>query len=148
MAFSEKTLAVKKSTLPGAGKGLFTLEFIPKNSIIAEYRGKINTWKEVKNDNSTNGYLYYVNRNWVIDARTYLKSKARYANDARGMKKIKGITNNSVYVEKDSKVFIQSKKDIKPGEEIFVDYGKEYWDAMRYNKKLEEKEKKTTKKKN
>ena len=140
MTFSEKSLVVKKSTLPGAGKGLFTREFIPKNTIIAEYKGKISTWKEVKNDKSTNGYLYYVNRNMVIDARTYIKSKARYANDARGLEKIKGISNNAVYIEKDSKVFIQSKKDIQPGEEIFVDYGREYWDAIIYNKKLEKNE--------
>jgi SET domain-containing protein len=137
MSLLEHSLVVKRSTLPRAGKGLFTRVFIPKNTIIAEYRGKVSTWKEVNHGDGSNGYLYYVNRNLVIDAKNHTKSKARYANDARGFEKIKGILNNSVYVEKDGKVYIQSKKDIPAGAEIFVDYGREYWETMRYNERIE-----------
>ena len=77
-----------------------------------------------------------MNRNHVIDARNYKKSKARYANDARGLQRIKGFLNNAVYIEKDGRVFIESTRDIAPGEEILVNYGKEYWDAIRYNQKI------------
>jgi uncharacterized protein len=129
-------LVVKKSGLPGAGKGLFAREFIPKGTRIAEYKGKIATWKEVKKDNISNAYLYYINRNHVIDARNHKKSKARYANDARGLKRIKGFTNNSAYIETGRQVFIESTKDIAPGEEILVNYGKEYWQAIRHNQKI------------
>jgi SET domain-containing protein len=146
MALLDNSLVVKHSTLPGAGMGLFTLDFIPKNTVIVEYKGRKRTWKEVNKDPGHNGYLYYVNRNLVIDARTYLGSKARYANDARGMKKIKGLNNNSIYIEKDDRVFIRASKDIWPGQEILVDYGKEYWETVRYNEKIERKEKKKTKK--
>lgn len=141
MAFFEDSLVVKKSTLPGAGKGLFTRVLIPRNSIIVQYKGRLSTWKEVQHDNGSNGYLYYVNRNLVIDARPYKKAKARYANDARGTRKINGVRNNAVYIEKDSKVFIQASKDIQPGEEILVNYGKEYWDTVRYNERISKKEK-------
>ena len=140
MALLENSLVVKKSNLPGAGKGLFTRKFIPKATRIAEYKGKITNWKLVNHENGNN-YIYYINRNHVIDARTYKKSKARYANDARGAKKMKGFTNNAAYTEDGLRVFIESKKDIAAGEEILVSYGKEYWEAIRYNQRISAKEK-------
>ena len=39
-------LKVKKSTLPGAGKGLFTLNDIDKGEIVCEYEGERITWKQ------------------------------------------------------------------------------------------------------
>jgi hypothetical protein len=40
MAFLEKQLYLKKSHLPGAGKGLFTRKAIAKGSRICEYTGQ------------------------------------------------------------------------------------------------------------
>src|SRR6476620_2284827 len=97
MALLEKYLVVKTSTIPGAGLGLFTDIAIPKGTKIVEYKGRITTWKEVKND-SGNGYIYTINNNHVIDAQKTLKALARYANDARGIVRVKGITNNCTYV--------------------------------------------------
>ncbi|HVG17393.1 MAG TPA: SET domain-containing protein-lysine N-methyltransferase, partial [Chitinophagaceae bacterium] len=65
MALLEKQLVVKRSTIPGSGKGLFTKKLIPKGTRIIEYKGRITTWKEVKNDH-TNAYIYTVNNNHVI----------------------------------------------------------------------------------
>src|SRR5882757_7248199 len=104
MIFPEKYLQVKKSRLPMAGKGLFTRKPIPKGTRIVEYQGRITTWKEVDGD-TENPYIFYVKRSHVIDARPYKSAKARFANDARGIKKIKGITNNAVYVEDGVRVF-------------------------------------------
>jgi hypothetical protein len=50
MALLEKNLFVKKSTLPNAGKGLFTKVAIPKGTLIVEYKGKISAWKDVKDE--------------------------------------------------------------------------------------------------
>ena len=136
MALLEKQLIVKRSSIPGSGKGLFTKKFIPKGTRIVEYKGKITTWKEVKHNDGANGYIYYVSRNHVIDAHTYKKSLARYANDARGLQKIKGIANNSAYVHDKLRVFIEAVKDIAANSEILVAYGKEYWDAIKHNSKM------------
>ena len=133
MALSKKSLVVKRSTIPGSGKGLFTREFIPKGTRIIEYKGKSTTWKEVEHKDGTNGYIYYVSRNHVIDAHRHKKALARYANDARGLKKIKGIGNNAAYVHDKLRVYIDAAKDIPPDSEILVAYGKEYWDAIRHN---------------
>jgi uncharacterized protein len=147
MALLEKQLVVKDSTIPNSGKGLFTKKFIPKGTRIVEYKGKATTWKEVKND-SDNGYIYTINNNHVIDAKTYTKALARYANDARGLVRVKGITNNCTYANDGLKAYIESVKDIPAGTEIFVDYGKEYWDVVRDNLKIDkEKQRKQRSKK-
>lgn len=139
MALLEKQLVVKRSGLPDAGKGLFTKKFIPKGTRIVEYKGRITTWKEVDHKKGDNGYIFYVKRNHVIDALPYPKALARYANDARGLTTIKGITNNCEYVEDGTRVFIEAKKDIPAGGELFVGYGKDYWDTIKKNKKIEDK---------
>ena len=138
MALFEKKVEVKRSVLPGAGKGLFAKELIPKGSRIVEYKGKVTTWKEVDDNDGANGYIYYVKRHHVIDASRDTSVLARYANDARGLQRIKGITNNAEYVEEGLKVYLESSKDIAAGTEILVEYGKEYWDVIRHNIKVEE----------
>ena len=137
MALLEKQLIIKKSTIPNSGKGLFTRKFIPKGTRIVEYKGKVTPWKEVKDEDGKNGYIFYVNRNHVINALPAKKAIARYANDARGLVKIKGVTNNADYITDGLKAFIEARKDIPAGAEILVDYGKDYWKVIRYNLKLE-----------
>lgn len=136
MALLEKDLVIKASIIPGAGMGLFTKKFIPKGTRIVEYKGRITTWDVAKHD-SSNLYMYTINKNHVIDARPYKKALARYANDAQGVVRIKGITNNCWYVNDGLKAYIESKKDIPAGAEIFVDYGKKYWDVYRQNHREE-----------
>lgn len=143
MALLEKQLVVKKSTIPNSGKGLFTKKFIPKRTRIVEYKGRISSWKDVKDEDGKNGYIFYVNRNHVINALPVKSALARYANDARGLVRIKGLTNNCDYITDGKQAFIESKKDIPAGAEILVDYGADYWKVIRENIKLwaeEEKE--------
>lgn len=142
MALLEKQLYVKKSTIPGAGKGLFTKKFIPKGTRIVEYKGRKTVWKEVK-DRDDNGYIYSINRNHVIDAMKTKSALARYANDAKGLVRIKGINNNSEYVNDNYRAYIEATKDIPAGAEILVGYGKEYWDVIRHNIKVEKQQAKT-----
>ncbi len=150
MAYLEKFLLIKASTLPNAGKGLFTKTFIAAGTRITEYKGRVTAWKEVEHDHD-NAYLFTVNEGHVIDARRSLKSFARYANDARGFTRIKGITNNCIYVQDEAnRVFLESKRDIPAGAEIFVSYGNDYWKVMRENRRIEndkEKEEKSKAKK-
>jgi len=144
MALLEKQLVVKRSTLPGAGKGLFTKKSVPKGTRIVEYKGRITSWKDADHRNGGNGYIYYVKRYHVIDALPRPSALARYANDARGITRVKGVTNNAEYVEDGLKVYIQATKDIPANSEIFVGYGKEYWDVIRENRKLNQKTKSGT----
>jgi SET domain-containing protein len=137
MALWEDRIEVKESVLPGAGKGLFAKEFIPKGTRIVEYKGKITNWKEVDDNDGNNGYIYYVKRHHVIDANRHPSALARYANDARGLCRVKGVKNNAGYTEEGLRVFIEARKDIPAGTEILVEYGKEYWDVIRHNLKVD-----------
>jgi hypothetical protein len=137
MALLEKKLVIRKSALPGAGRGLFTKKIIPKGTRIVEYKGRMTTWKEVDHDEGRNGYIYYISRSKVIDAYYSVKTYGRYANDARGLSRVNGLFNNSEYVEEGIRVYIQATRDIPAGSEILVAYGKEYWDIIRYNLRIE-----------
>ena len=130
-------LIVKRSGLPRAGKGLFTKKAIAKGSLIIEYKGRMTTWKAVQESDIFNGYVFYINRNQVVDAMRTKTALARYANDAKGSSKVKGLRNNAVYSVKKGKVFIQASRNIPAGAEILVDYGREYWATIRHNIKLE-----------
>lgn len=145
MAFLEKKLIVKKSSLPNAGKGLFTTVAIPKGKRIVEYKGTRTTWKEVEDDDGKNGYIFYITRNNVIDALPHKEALGRYANDARGMSKIDGIRNNSEYIIDKGRCYIDSMRDIPAGSEILVSYSADYWRVIKENIKLQASEKKKAK---
>jgi SET domain-containing protein len=136
MAFLSKQLYIRRSSIPSSGNGLFTRKMIRKGTRIIEYKGKVTTWKEVNHREGSNGYIYFINRKHVVDAYTYRKALGRYANDARGMKRKKGLKNNAAYSSAGLKVYIDAVEDIPAGTEIFVSYGKEYWDVLRYNENL------------
>ena len=147
MALLRKQLYIKKSGIPNAGKGLFTKKPIAKGTRIIEYTGKRTTWKDVKDEDGKNGYIFYINRNNVIDALATKNAYARYANDARGLVRIKGVLNNADYVVDGLKAYIESKKDIPAGGEILVDYGKDYWKVIRENIRLRKQEEREAKRK-
>jgi hypothetical protein len=131
MPLLEKYIFVKKSGLPNTGKGLFTKIAIKKGVRIVEYKGRLQSWKEVKAEDGFNGYLMYIHGNAVINALPAVKTLGRYANDAMGIIQIEGLRNNSEYVSEGNRCYIEAIKNIKPGEEILVGYGREYWNLIR-----------------
>jgi SET domain-containing protein len=148
MALLEKQLYVKNSTLPNVGKGLFTKKFIPKGTRIVEYQGEQLTWKEVeKMADDRNGYVFYFTAKYVLDAWNYKKAHARYINDAKGITRVPGITNNTEFVIEQKRCFVEATKDIPAFTELFVGYGAEYWQAIRYNIRLAESNKRKAERK-
>jgi hypothetical protein len=131
MALLEKSLFIKKSNLPQAGKGLFTKIEISKGTRILEYKGKMRKWKEVKHLDGYNGYLMYITRSAVIDALHYKKTLGRYANDAKGFSRISGLRNNCEYVSEGNRCYLEAKRSIRKDEELLVAYGKEFWQLQR-----------------
>jgi uncharacterized protein len=126
-------LIIKKSKLPGAGKGLYTTRKISKDSKIIEYRGEIIGYNQYRSRTrkEEDQYLFFLRRDLCIDSMHTPQYKARYANDAAGISRVKGIRNNSDYIIFGDKCFMVASRDIKAGEEIYVNYTKSYWDYMR-----------------
>ncbi|MEI6508181.1 MAG: SET domain-containing protein [Bacteroidota bacterium] len=139
-------LYVKKSKIPKSGKGLWTSIDIKKGGVVCEYEGEKLTWKEcLKRNEALEGfgaYYFYITSKNCIDAQNTLWSLGRYANDAAGFGRIDGLRNNSCYEIRKGKPYIVASRNIKANEEIFVGYGKEYWEAI---KEGFEKKKKTKK---
>jgi SET domain-containing protein len=127
-------LLVKESTLPNCGKGLFTKVDIKKGALIVEYQGEKITWAEGLKRNEhhefQSPYLFYISAKNCIDAEYTLDALARYANDAKGHTRIKGLNNNAEYAIIKRIPYIMATRNIKAGEEIFVSYGDDYWKAM------------------
>lgn len=136
MSLPAKHLKVKTSTIPQSGKGLFTAIDVPKGTVITEYIGRRATWADVEDD-ADNPYIYFIDEQNVIDASKDLKSLGRYANDAAGLTRVPGLKNNAEYYEEDNRVYIKAKAPIPAGSEIFVSYGKDYWNQVRDNIKLD-----------
>ncbi len=127
-------LYVKKSQIPKSGKGLYTTHDIKKGERVCEYEGEKLTWKECLARNEAQkgkgAYYFYVNSKNCVDAQYTLSAMARYANDAAGFGRVQGLRNNSKYEVIKGVPYIVATRNIKAGSEIFVAYGKEYWEAM------------------
>ena len=61
------------------------------------------------------------------------ESLGRYANDAEGIVTLPGYTNNAKFVVVNKRVYFEAIADILPGAEVFVAYGKSYWDTIKFN---------------
>jgi SET domain-containing protein len=137
MSLLENDLVIRTSLIPGAGKGLFTKHAVKKGSYIVEYKGRRTTWDDVAHD-ADNMYICYIHDAFVIDGRNHVDDLARYANDAAGLTRVKGLANNAHYVYDKDRVYIEATKDIAAGAEIFVSYGKGYWDTVHENMRIDE----------
>jgi uncharacterized protein len=100
------------------GLGFFTLEPIPKDKRIIEYIGPILTYDEA--DKKGGKYLMTVDEKYVIDGSPR-SNMARYINHS--------CRPNAKAYTSGVRVWIWSLRAIKAGEEITVNYGKEYMDA-------------------
>ena len=102
------------------GLGLFATKPIPKGKRIVEYFGPL-----VPNDvveKSSGKYFFGVNKRWSIDGSPR-ENIARYINHSCR-------PNAETEVSQRRRVWIYSRRNIKPGEEITYDYGKEYFEGI------------------
>lgn len=134
-----ENLEVKLSGISGAGMGLFTKRDIKKGERVVEYLGEIITDEECtrRAEEDKYGYIFYISKKKCVDAYNTPEALARFANDAKGLTKVKGMTNNCCYSIWKNRAWIKAEKDIKSGVEILVSYGAEYWRDIRYNIKLD-----------
>src|SRR4051812_29470760 len=108
-------LVVKRAR---TGLGLFTLAPIPKDQRIIEYVGPIITNEEsIKKGGK---YYFELDDKRVIDGRAR-SNKARYLNHS--------CRPNAMAYTTGRRVWIWALRTIKAGEELTIDYGKEYLES-------------------
>jgi SET domain-containing protein len=108
-------LKVKKGV---NGFGLFTNTDIKKGEYIIEYWGDMLTADEA--DEKGGQYLFEINNKWTING-------ARRDNTARYINHSCRPNCESDTRERDRRVLIFARKNIKAGEELAYDYGKSFW---------------------
>ena len=117
---SKKPFRVGRSR---TGLGLFATEEIKKSTRVVEYRGRRLTNKRAEwiEDNTDNRYVFELNSKWSIDGSTR-KNLARYVNHS--------CRPNVEAYQYDMKIWYRAKWTIKPGDEITVSYGQDYFDSF------------------
>jgi uncharacterized protein len=117
MRKARRRFAVRTS--PIHGRGVFALAAIPKRTRIIEYEGERISQEEADNryskvhENSPHTMLFEVNDQIVIDA-TRRGNSARWINHS--------CSPNCEIVDENERIFIQSRRDIRPGDELTYDY--------------------------
>ena len=115
---SGRRIQVRKSGVHG--KGVFSVAPLKKGEMVIEYKGEIIDWKEAlrrhPHDPSDPDHTFYfhIDEHNVIDAK-YGGNAARWINHA--------CTPNCEADEVDGRIFIKALRAIKPGTELFYDYG-------------------------
>ena len=107
---------IKKSNIDN--KGLIAAKKIKKGSKIIEYKGKLISKKESddnpKFDNTKRIYIFEINKRYDLDG-DFKFNTARLINHS--------CNPNCEVIGEGLKLWIQSIKDIKKGEELSYDYG-------------------------
>jgi SET domain-containing protein len=116
---------VKKSKINKAGKGLFAKQAMKRGDHICLYFGVLVFKDQVHNGYYESDYMLEdPAHDFIIDAADPKSCLGRYANDSLSMKK-----SNCKFAFYDDPFsgYLQATKAIKKGEEIYVSYGKDYW---------------------
>lgn len=125
---AENGLEVRESKIPGAGKGLFATRLHERSSTICEYSGVVLP-NEVAWKLHDKSYLMKIGDNVYVDALKCPDVLARYINDCRGRRG--GFNVHFVKRPEDGRADVVAMRDIQPGEELYVNYGRLYW--LAYN---------------
>lgn len=118
-------LTVAKSTIPNAGKGVFTQQLIKKGQRIGVYLGDLR-----KDPKRITNYSFTIDKDWYIDSSAFPRCIIAMVNDVHGTKLR---TNAEFRISEDledftkTSIVLYATKDILPGMEIFASYGPEYW---------------------
>mmetsp|Transcript_29945 Transcript_29945/g.42728 ORF Transcript_29945/g.42728 Transcript_29945/m.42728 type:complete len:159 (+) Transcript_29945:902-1378(+) len=117
-------LIVQSTSIPGCKfLGLFAKVHFSKGDIVCIYNGTRLSTKEALHL-SDKSYLMRIGEQRYIDAKTNTNVLARYINDC-----IDPLGWNVEFIKspEDWIAYVVAIKDITPGDEIFVSYGKWYW---------------------
>ena len=126
-----KIVKVAQSRIPGAGLGLFLMEDAHKGEFVARYSGQAITRAE--NETRTSHYRIKISGNLFLDAEKPHHFEGRLINDGRRAGKgvnvrfSAGYRLNTCSTTDFKWIRIFATRNIKAGEELYLDYGSEFW---------------------
>src|SRR5690606_5562763 len=103
--------------------GLFATRDIKRGELIVEYKGKklLNGDVDFDDKRADHRYIIELNKKWCLDGNIK-DNPAKFINHS--------CVPNSFYQTTGRRVLVNSLKKIKEGEEITVNYGKEYFEGF------------------
>jgi len=102
------------------GKGVFAVAPLARGDVVIEYKGEVISWPEALRrhphdpEDPNHTFYFHVDEKHVIDAK-FGGNSARWINHA--------CQPNCEADEVGGRIFIKALRAIKPGEELFYDYG-------------------------
>ena len=113
------------------GLGLFATEPIKKGTLIAEYKGRRVTNAQADELEARGSrYMYELNSRWTVDGSDR-SNLARYGNHScRPNAESDVIRGKRARGRKGGMVILRAIRNIKPGDEITYDYGRDYFDGF------------------
>jgi SET domain-containing protein len=114
---------IRTSTIEGAGMGLFAKHAIGEENTIGYYTGEVITEKEFHDpDRPFSAYVLWVTKDHILVGEGPKANYTRYINHDDE-------PNAFLIVSSRWKTArFQALVNIEPGEEIFFDYGEDYWE--------------------
>jgi len=121
---SENDFEIRTSTIEGAGRGLFTKVRIEPEDTIGYYTGEIIDEQEFyRPDRPFSAYVLWVCRTHIIVGEGPKANYTRFINHG---------DEANVFLIVSSRwktARFEALRTIEPGEEIFFDYGEDYWES-------------------
>jgi SET domain-containing protein len=114
----KKLYAVRNSAIHG--RGVFATTLIKRGTVIVEYKGQRSSWDDAMDrpdsdpDDSAHTFLFELDDGRVIDARVR-GNAARWINHSCD-------PNCKTFEDEHSRVFIEARRRIHPGDELSYDY--------------------------
>ena len=124
--------AVRESTIPGAGKGLFATRAFPKNAVVARYTGDLldtQDGRDREDGFEGSDYVLELSQLVSIDAARTDTADGRLINDIHGTRLKANVRFVPYHAQRT--VTIRTKRAIRAGEEFLLSYGRSFWDARR-----------------
>jgi hypothetical protein len=118
-------IVIRKSTIPNAGKGVFTMKDLPIDHSLGIYLGK------AVPDTAHGDYVLDTGAGFSLDGKSFLYSNwTRYINTGawRGVETVAPNVRFVRHVDEFDtfSILVQTTRPIAAGEEIIIDYGKHY----------------------
>ena len=121
--FSEEHFEVRRSTIEGAGKGLFTNVAIRTDDTIGYYTGEVIDEDEFnRSDRPFSAYALWVSRSHIIIGEGPKANHTRFINHSDEPNAFLVVSTRWKTAR------FEALRDIQAGEEIFFDYGEDYWE--------------------
>jgi SET domain-containing protein len=120
---TEADFEIRRSTIKGAGQGLFAKTHIKEDDTIGYYTGEVIGEKEFHDpDRPFSAFVLWVTRNHIIIGEGPKANYTRFINHSDEPNAFLVVSTRWKTAR------FEALRDIEPGEEIFFNYGDDYWE--------------------